>query len=100
MRSNDLYTRDIIEPLLVPTRHMVADIFTKALDGPAFYVFRDYILNLYTFSRRRLSAPTATSSFRAVHFALPRQEGSAPSRLASSSHLAPCSVGQFPLSDC
>jgi hypothetical protein len=24
---------------------MVADIFTNALDRPAFYVFKDYILN-------------------------------------------------------
>jgi len=48
MLVKHIYTRDIIEPLLVPTRQMVADIFTKALDGPAFYVFRDYILNLRT----------------------------------------------------
>jgi len=48
MLVKHLYTRDIIEPLLVPTRQMVTDIFTKALEGPAFYVFRDYILNLRT----------------------------------------------------
>jgi hypothetical protein len=48
MLVKHLYSRDVIEPNLVPTRHMVADIFTKALDGPAFYVFRDYILNLRT----------------------------------------------------
>lgn len=46
MLVKHLYSRDIIEPLLVVTRHMVADVFTKALDGPAFYVFRDHILNL------------------------------------------------------
>jgi len=51
IKIKHLYSRDIdiIEPYyLVPTRQMVADIFTKALDGPSFYVFREYIMNLRT----------------------------------------------------
>jgi hypothetical protein len=46
MLIKHLYSRDVIEPYLVPTRQMVADIFTEALDGPSFYVFREYIMNL------------------------------------------------------
>jgi hypothetical protein len=48
MLVKHLYTRDIIEPLLVPTRQMVADIFTKALDGRLLRVPRlhPHILNL------------------------------------------------------
>mmetsp|Transcript_30170 Transcript_30170/g.96204 ORF Transcript_30170/g.96204 Transcript_30170/m.96204 type:complete len:99 (-) Transcript_30170:264-560(-) len=48
MLIKHLYSRDVIQPYLVPTRQMAADIFTKALDGPSFYVFREYVMNLRT----------------------------------------------------
>ncbi len=36
----------IVNPFLVSTKFMAADIFTKALDLTAFFQFRDYLLNL------------------------------------------------------
>ena len=35
----------LLIPLLVSTKHMIADIFTKALDKGSFILFRDIIMN-------------------------------------------------------
>jgi len=40
-----LYMKGVIEPYLVPTSSMVADIFTKSLDRNVFARHRDYMLN-------------------------------------------------------
>ena len=41
-----LYSKAVIVPYLVGTEHMVADIFTKAVEASAFYRMRDHLLNL------------------------------------------------------
>ena len=41
-----LYLLRVVDPFLVGTKFMVADIFTKALEPTAFFLFRDYLLNL------------------------------------------------------
>ena len=47
MAVKRLYVLRIIEPHLVGTKSMVADVFTKAMIEPAAYFkFRDYLLNL------------------------------------------------------
>ena len=35
----------LLIPLLVSTKHMIADIFTKAVDTGSFILFRDIIMN-------------------------------------------------------
>ena len=41
-----LYIKMVMEPWLIPTDDMAADIFTKALPSGKFFKFRDYILNV------------------------------------------------------
>ena len=41
-----LYIKMVIQPWLVSTEEMAADIFTKALPAAKFFKFRDYILNV------------------------------------------------------
>mmetsp|Transcript_20089 Transcript_20089/g.50122 ORF Transcript_20089/g.50122 Transcript_20089/m.50122 type:complete len:162 (-) Transcript_20089:192-677(-) len=41
-----LYMKGVIEPYLVPTSNMVADIFTKSLDRNVFAKHRNYMLNV------------------------------------------------------
>ena len=41
-----LYMKYIIEPRLIPTKDMVADIFTKALEKSKFECFRDRMMNV------------------------------------------------------
>ena len=44
---NRLYALRVVEPHLVGTKFMVADLFTQAIIEPsAFFQFRDYLLNL------------------------------------------------------
>ena len=39
------YTKYIVEPRLIPTNYMIADIFTKALDKTKLAYFRDKMMN-------------------------------------------------------
>ena len=41
-----LYMKYVVAPWLVPTKFMVADIFTKMLDRDAFFLCRSYLMNL------------------------------------------------------
>jgi hypothetical protein len=41
---NELIHDSMIEFSKVDTKHQLADGFTKALPGPAFFAFRDHIL--------------------------------------------------------
>ena len=41
-----LYMKYIIEPRLIPTKDMIADIFTKALEKAKFECFRDRMMNV------------------------------------------------------
>ena len=41
-----LYMKCVVAPWLVPTKFMVADIFTKMLDRDAFFLCRSYLMNL------------------------------------------------------
>ena len=42
----ELYVRDIVYLVHVPTEKMIADIFTKAVDKDIFLRCRDYMLNV------------------------------------------------------
>jgi hypothetical protein len=47
MMTKRLYALPVVEPHLVSTKFMGADLFTKAIVEPAaFFQFRDYLLNL------------------------------------------------------
>ena len=46
MLMKRLYLLRIVDPFLVGTKFMAADIFTKTLEPTAFFQFRDYLLNL------------------------------------------------------
>jgi hypothetical protein len=46
MTVKRFYQLLVVMPYLIKTKHMAADMFTKALDAPTFYAFRDYALNL------------------------------------------------------
>ena len=41
-----LYLLRVVDPFLVGTKFMAADIFTKALERTSFFQFRNYLLNL------------------------------------------------------
>ena len=56
-----LYATLVITPLLVSTKEMAADLFTKALDPATFFKHRDYILNLQSSPR----APVVLSGYSA-----------------------------------
>ena len=45
----------LLIPLLVSTKHMIADIFTKAVDKGSFILFRDIIMNNNVSLREALS---------------------------------------------
>ena len=44
--GTSLYMKCVVAPWLVPTKFMVADIFTKMLDRDAFFLCRSYLMNL------------------------------------------------------
>ena len=46
MLVKQLFMVNIVDPWLISTDLMVADIFTKALSRDKFYLFRGYLLNL------------------------------------------------------
>jgi len=46
MTVRHFYQRLAVVPYLVGTKHMAADIYTKAFDQQTFFSLRDYTLNL------------------------------------------------------
>ena len=46
MTVKRFYQQLVVVPYLVGTKHMAADIYTKALDQQTFFSLRDYTLNL------------------------------------------------------